>query len=337
MKKKIAFFDSKPYDEESFLQNALISNFDCKFFTMRLSVDSLPLCENFDAVCCFVNDDLSEAIIEGLASYGIKIIALRCAGYNHVDLQAVSRHGLHVVHVPNYSSYAIAEHTVALMLSLNRKIHRAYNRTREANFSINGFLGFDIYQKTIGVVGMGKIARSLVSILKGFGANVIAYDIYADEEYAAKAGIRFTSLDELLRSSDIISLHCPLTKETKHMINEKSIALMKDGVMIINTGRGKLIDSQALIKGLKSGKVGSAGLDVYEEESEYFFEDRSAQTLTDDVLARLLSFHNVIITSHQAFFTREAMQNISRTTLENLLEYFDGKSLSNEVHPLKAP
>lgn len=331
MKKKIAFFDSKPYDEESFMQDSLIGNFDCKFFNMRLSADSLPLCENFDAVCCFVNDDLSAPIVEGLAGYGIKIIALRCAGYNQVDLQAVANHGLHVVHVPAYSSYAIAEHTVALILSLNRKIHKAYNRTRDANFSINGLLGFDIYKKTIGIVGLGKIARSLVSILKGFGANVIAYDIYPDEEYAKEVGICYTSLAEVFSASDILTLHCPLSKETKHMINKESIAMMKDGVMIINTGRGKLIDSQALIKGLKTGKIGSAGLDVYEEESEYFFEDRSEETLTDDVLARLLSFHNVLITSHQAFFTKEAMQNISRTTLENLQEYFDGESLSNKV------
>jgi D-lactate dehydrogenase len=236
-----------------------------------------------------------------------------------------------IVRVPAYSPYATAEHTLALMLTLNRKIHKAYSRTREGNFSLDGLIGFDMHGKTAGIIGTGKIAKILIQALRGMGVNVIAYDLYPDLEFAQQMNVRYLSLDELYQQADFISLHCPLNKETEYLINEKSIARMKDGVMIINTGRGKLINTNALIKGLKSKKIGAAGLDVYEEESDYFFEDRSNNVIDDDVLARLLSFNNVIVTSHQAFFTHEALQNIANTTLQNIQDFVDGKPLVNEV------
>jgi len=255
---------------------------------------------------------------------------LRSAGYNNVDLRAAYGR-IHVVRVPAYSPRAVAEHAVALILSLNRKTHRAYYRTRDGNFSINGFLGFDMYGKTAGVVGTGKIGKAAAEILKGFGMKVLVYDPYPDLSFAELSGVSYVELDELYRRADVVTLHCPLTPETQHMINADSIERMKPGVMIINTGRGKLIDTRALIDGLKSGKVGAAGLDVYEEEGDYFFEDLSAEVITDDVLARLLTFPNVLVTSHQGFFTREALHNIAETTLENIREYAQGGWLRNEI------
>lgn len=330
MKKKIAFFDAKPYDKKSFSEVNKEFGFDITYFETHLNSQTASLSEDFDGVCAFVNDTIDSDVISILANYDIRIIGLRCAGYNNVDFKA-AYNKIHVVRVPAYSPYAVAEHTVALMLSLNRKTHKAYHRTRDANFSINGLLGFDLHGKTAGIVGTGKIGKCVISILKGFGMNVLAYDPYPDDDYAKEAGIRYVSLDDLYAHSDIISLHCPLTQENRHMINAQAIEQMKTGVMLINTGRGKLVDTQGLIDGLKSGKIGYAGLDVYEEESEYFFEDKSLEPITDDMLARLLMFPNLFMTSHQGFFTQEALHNIALTTLNNFNEFFEGGYLKNEI------
>jgi D-lactate dehydrogenase len=278
-----------------------------------------------------VNDIADAQVIRAMAANGVKLIALRCAVYNNVDLNAAQENGIKVVRVPAYSPYAVAEHTVALMLALNRRIPRATWRTRDGNFSLNGLLGFDMHGKTAGIIGTGKIAKILIQILKGFGMNILAYDLYPDNNFAREHQVVYTSLDELYHSSDIISLHCPLTEQTKYLINDYSISKMKDGVMIINTGRGQLIHTNALIEGLKNKKIGSAGLDVYEEEGDYFYEDKSDRIIDDDVLARLLSFNNVIVTSHQAFFTHEALENIASTTLQNIKDFAENKSLANEV------
>jgi len=328
--KIIAFFDTKPYDKKSFDEINKNYNFNIKYFDHRLSPDTVTLAQGADIICIFVNDIVTKDITTSLIENNTKLIALRCAGYNNVDLEAVYKK-LHVVRVPAYSPYAVAEHATALMMGLNRKIHKAYYRTRDGNFSINGLLGFDMHEKTAGVIGTGKIGKCLISILKGFGMKILAYDTYPDREYEKKENITYVDLDNLYKHSDVISLHCPLTPQTKHMINSESISRMKEGVMIINTGRGKLINTKALIEGLKSGKIGSAGLDVYEEESEYFFEDFSNSMIEDDVLARLLTFPNVLITSHQGFFTTEALHNIADTTLSNIVEFFKGGFLKNEI------
>lgn len=327
---KIVFFGTKPYDRESFDRVNQTHGFDIHYHKSHLNAENAILVQGAKAACIFVNDTADAAAIDALHQQGVKLLALRCAGYNNVDLKAAEGK-LRVVRVPAYSPYAVAEHAVALMLSLNRKIHRASWRTRDGNFSLQGLLGFDIHGKTAGIIGTGKIARVLIHILKGFGMQVLAYDIYPDYEYAGKEGIVYTSLDELYQHSDIISLHCPLTEETRYMINEEAIARMKNNVMIINTGRGQLIHTNALIEGLKDKKIGSAGLDVYEEEEEYFYEDVSDRIIDDDVLARLLSFNNVIVTSHQGFFTREALYNIASTTLQNIRDYADHRKLVNEV------
>jgi D-lactate dehydrogenase len=327
---KIAFFDTKPYDHEFFDKVNDKYGFPIKYFKGHLNHDTAELTQGYRVVCAFVNDILDKKVIGTLGQNGIKLIAMRCAGYNNVDLDAAYKN-IHVVRVPAYSPYAVAEHATALMISLNRKTHKAYYRTRDGNFAINGLLGFDMHGKTAGIIGTGKIGRCLVPILKGFGMNVYVYDTSPDEAYAKALGIRYVTLSELYRSSDIISLHCPLTPETNYMINEESIDQMKDGVMIINTGRGKLIKTQALIDALKSGKIGAAGLDVYEEENEYFFEDYSSTVISDDVLARLMTFPNVLITSHQGFFTREALTNIAETTLNNIVEFYNGGYLQNEI------
>lgn len=326
----VAFFDSKPYDEISFKQTNEHFGFNFKFHKGHLNPENVVLTKGVDVVCIFVNADVNAFVIDELVNNGVKLIALRCAGFNNVDL-AAAKDRIKVVRVPAYSPYAVAEHTLALMLTLNRKTHKAYSRTRDGNFSLNGLLGFDMYGKTAGIIGTGKIAKILIQTLRGMGMIVIAYDLYPDREFARQFDVEYTMLDDLYRRSDIISLHCPLTKETEYLINDDSINKMKDNVMIINTGRGKLIHTHALINGLKSKKIGSAGLDVYEEESEYFFEDHSDIVMDDDVLARLLSFNNVIVTSHQAFFTKEAMENIAETTLQNIQDFVDGKVLVNEV------
>ena len=330
MNYKIAFFDTKPYDEVSFNQINQKFGFEIKYFKGHLNINNVPLTKGFDAVCIFVNAVANAEVIDELAKNDVKVIALRCAGYNNVDLNA-AKNRIKVVRVPAYSPYAVAEHTLALMLTLNRKTHKAYNRTREGNFALNGLMGFDMHGKTAGIIGTGKISKILIQTLRSMGLKVIAYDIFPDYAFAEKYEIEYSSLDHLYANADIISLHCPLTKDTEYIINETSIAKMKNGVMIINTGRGKLINTHALIQGLKSKKIGAAGLDVYEEESDYFFEDRSNRVMDDDILARLLSFNNVIVTSHQAFFTQEAMHNIAETTLQNIQDFIDEKPLVNEV------
>lgn len=327
---KIALFDSKPYDEASFKEANKRFGFDIRYYKGHLNQDNVALTKGVDVVCIFVNAVADATVIDELVTNGVKLIALRCAGYNNVDLGA-AKNRIKVVRVPAYSPHAVAEHTLALMLTLNRKIHKAYNRTREGNFALNGLLGFDMYNKTAGIVGTGKIAKILIQILRSMGMKVVAYDLYPDVEFAQKFDVEYTTLGDLYSRSDIISLHCPLTKDTEYIIDDKSIAQMKSGVMIINTGRGKLIQTNALIKGLKNKKIGAAGLDVYEEESNYFFEDRSDKVMGDDVLARLLSFNNVIVTSHQAFFTKEAMENIAETTLQNIYDFEVGEMLVNEV------
>lgn len=334
---KIAFFGTKPYDRESFDAVNQEYEFDIHYHKSHLNADSAILARGDEAACIFVNDTADAGAIRALADQGVRLLALRCAGFNNVDLQAAAENGLTVVRVPAYSPHAVAEHAVALMLSLNRKIHRAYWRTRDGNFSLHGLLGFDLYGRTAGIVGTGRIARVLIRILQGFGMNVIAYDPYPDAEYALNNHVLYTSLDDLYRRSDIISLHCPLTESTRYMINERSIARMKDGVILINTGRGRLIHTPALIEGLKEKKIGAAGLDVYEEEAEYFYEDQSDKIIDDDVLARLLSFNNVIVTSHQGFFTAEALHNIARTTLRNVADFAAGKPLENEVKRNEKP
>ena len=330
MSYKIAFFGAKPYDIASFDKVNEKYNYDIKYFKGHLNPNNVVLTQDVDAVCIFVNDTADAAVIDAMADNGVKLLALRCAGFNNVDLEA-AKGKLPVVRVPAYSPYAVAEYSLALMLSLNRKIHRAYWRTRDGNFSLNGLMGFDMHGKTVGIIGTGKIAKILIRILKGLGMHILAYDVYPDYKFAEEEGITYTTLDELYKSSDIISLHCPLTEQTRYIINDDSIAKMKDGVMIINTGRGQLIHTNALIEGLKEKKISAAGLDVYEEEGGYFYEDKSDKIIDDDVLARLLSFNNVIVTSHQAFFTKEAMHNIAETTLQNIEDFRQNRPLVNEV------
>ncbi len=327
---KIAFFGAKPYDIASFDKVNEKYNYDIRYYRGHLNPNNVVLTQDTDAVCIFVNDTADAAVIDAMVDNGVKLLALRCAGFNNVDLKA-AKGKLPVVRVPAYSPYAVAEYSLALMLSLNRKIHRAYWRTRDGNFSLNGLMGFDMHGKTTGIIGTGKIARILIRLLKGFGMRILAYDLYPDMKFAGEEGISYVSLDELYRESDIISLHCPLTDQTKYMIDKDSIDKMKEGVMIINTGRGQLINTNDLIEGLKEKKIAAAGLDVYEEEGEYFYEDKSDKIIDDDVLARLLSFNNVIVTSHQAFFTKEALHNIAETTLQNIEDFRCHRPLVNEV------
>ncbi|QEN05239.1 2-hydroxyacid dehydrogenase [Thiospirochaeta perfilievii] len=323
---KIVFYDSKQYDIDSFEKENRDFNYKLKFLDFKLTIETVELAKGYDAVCVFVNDIITEPIITRLHELGIKIIALRCAGYNNIDFKSAFNK-VHVVRVPSYSPYAVAEHAMALIMTLNRKTHKAYNRTKESNFNIGGLMGFDLYKKNIGVIGTGKIGQKFIDIANGFGMNVLAYDKFPNTNLK----VTYCDLDTLYRESDIISLHCPLLKETEHIINRDSIKKMKDGVMIINTSRGGLIDAKDLINGLKSRKIGSAGLDVYEEEAEYFFEDFSNDMISDDKLARLISFPNVLITSHQAFLTNEALKNIANTTLNNIKNFKDKEYIDNEV------
>ena len=327
---KIAFFGAKPYDIASFDKVNEKYNYDIRYYKGHLNPNNVVLTQDTDVICIFVNDTADAAVIDAMVDNGVKLLALRCAGFNNVDLKA-AKGKLPVVRVTAYSPYAVAEYSLALMLSLNRKIHRAYWRTRDGNFSLNGLMGFDMHGKTIGIIGTGKIAKILIRLLKGFGMRILAYDLYPDMKFAGEEGISYVSLDELYRESDIISLHCPLTDQTKYMIDKDSIDKMKEGVMIINTGRGQLINTNDLIEGLKEKKIAAAGLDVYEEEGEYFYEDKSDKIIDDDVLARLLSFNNVIVTSHQAFFTKEALHNIAETTLQNIEDFRCHRPLVNEV------
>lgn len=332
MKGKIVFFDSKDYDRESFETVNKSFGFETVYYKDRLSLSTVSLANGADAVCVFVNDECDANVIDALAAKGVKLIALRCAGFNNVDLNAAAGR-IRVVRVPAYSPHAVAEFAVTLMLALNRKVYRSVQRTRDANFKLDGLLGFDMYGKTAGIIGMGRIAKELIRILRGFGMEVLAYDLHPDMEFAEQNGVKIVTLEELYAGSDIISLHCPLTEDTKFLINADSIMNMKYGVIIINTGRGKLIHTEDLIDGLRSHQIGGAALDVYEEEQDYFYEDRSDRMIDDDKLALLLMMPNVIITSHQAFFTREALHNIAVTTLENVRSYMTGEPLANEVKP----
>jgi len=316
---KVAIFSAKKYDRE-FLNAANDSRHELRFFEPHLNEETIGLATGFEAVCVFVNDQVNAAVIAKLGSLGVRLVALRCAGYNNVDLSAATRHGITVARVPAYSPYAVAEHAIALMLALNRKVHRAYNRVREGNFALDGLIGFDMHDKTVGLVGTGQIGTVVAQILSGFGCPILAFDPFPNAT-CRSLGVRYVELNELLAQSDIISLHCPLTQEDKHMINGAAIRRMKNGVMLINTSRGALLDTVAIIEGLKSGRIGYLGLDVYEEEEEIFFEDRSGLILSDDVFARLLTFPNVVITGHQAFFTREALMNIAATTIDNITKF----------------
>ena len=315
---KVAFYDAKPYDKPSFERYGEAHGMQFRFLETKLNEDTVDLANGCDAVCVFVNDTVNAAVIERLYALGVKLIALRSAGYNNVDVRAAFGK-IHVVHVPAYSPYAVAEHAMALLLTSVRRIHKAYNRTRNFNFSLNGLTGFDFHGKTVGVIGTGKIGRIFIDICRGFGMKVIAYDPYPAEG----AGIEYVSLDDLFARSDVISLHCPLNDSTFHTVNADAIAKMKKGVVIVNTSRGALIDAEALLDGIKSRKIGAACLDVYEEEADIFFEDRSGHILDDDLLSRLISMPNVIVTSHQAFLTEEALGNIAETTVNNIRSYFD--------------
>lgn len=322
--KKIAFFDTKPYDKIWF--DKFNDQFEIDYFEGKLTPKTCKLVKDYDGVVAFVNDDIDKKVIDTMYSEKVPVLAMRCSGYNNVDLKA-AQGKIQILRVPAYSPYAVAEHAMALILTLNRKIHKAYIRTRDFNFSLNRLIGFDIHGKTVGVIGTGQIGRVFIDICRGFGANVLAYDKYPAEDNS----INYVELETLFRESDIISLHCPLTKETHHIINKDSIAMMKQGVYLINTSRGSLIESQSLLDGLTSGKVGAAGLDVYEEESDLFYEDFSNIVIKDDILSILVSRPNVIITSHQAFLTEEALQGIARVTLSNLKEYFQTGSCANEI------
>lgn len=321
---KIAFFDTKPYDKEWF--DKLNTDYSIKYIESKLTPDTAHAARGCKAVVAFVNDTVSDETIDELCEIGVKLIAMRCAGYNNVDLK-YAKDKIDVVRVPVYSPYAVAEHTMALLLAINRKIPRAFIRTRDFNFSLNGLTGFDLHGKTAGVIGTGQIGRIFIDICKGFGMNVIAYDPYPAEGH----GIEYVELDKLLTESDVISLHCPLTSSTRYIINEASLSKVKDGVIILNTSRGQLIDSDALLQALKDKRVGGAGLDVYEEETDMFFEDYSGSVIQDDVLALLVTMPNVIITSHQAFLTNEALHKIAEVTLFNLKQFFSGESLKNAV------
>ena len=324
---RVAFYDTKAYDKPSFEHYGGLRDMQFRFLETKLNEDTVDLAKDCDAVCVFVNDDVNAAVIDKLYQYGVKMIALRSAGYNNVDVKAAFGK-IHVVHVPAYSPYAVAEHAIALLLTSVRRIHKAYNRTREFNFSLSGLTGFDFHGKTVGVVGTGKIGRIFMDICRGFGMRVIAYDKFPVKD----SDIGYVTLDELFARSDIISLHCPLTDETRHMIDAAAIGKMKKGVVIVNTSRGGLIDAEALLEGIKARKIGAACLDVYEEEADVFFEDRSGHILNDDLLSRLISMPNVIVTSHQAFLTEEALNNIAETTVNNILSYFSNDGIcDNEL------
>ncbi|MBQ8567446.1 MAG: 2-hydroxyacid dehydrogenase [Clostridia bacterium] len=323
---KIAFFDAKPYDKDSFEKYINNTEISIKYFDTKLNEDTVELANGYEGVCAFVNDDINKNVIDALCSYGITILVMRCAGYNNVDIK-YAKGKIRVARVPSYSPYSIAEHAMAMLLCSVRKIHRAYIRTKDFNFSLNGLTGFDLNGKTVGIVGTGRIGKAFLDLCKGFNMNILAYDkicTYTDF-------VRYVPLDEIFAKSDIISLHCPLNDETYHLINESAISKMKKGVILINTSRGALIDAEALLDGIKSRKIGGACLDVYEEESDFFFEDLSGHIIKDDILARLISMPNVIVTSHQAYLTSEALENIARTTVENIIALKSSQGCENEI------
>lgn len=334
---KIAVFDSKHYDIESFNEtlekytkdvgtDRLSVILDFQFFENRLTSKTVKLAYGFDAVCVFVNDEITKDVIDSLVEYGVGLIALRCAGYNNVDI-SYAKNRIKVVRVPAYSPYAVAEHAMAMLLTLVRKTHKAYIRTRDHNFTLDGLVGFDLHDKTVGVIGTGKIGRTFINICEGFGMKVLAYDKFPIKD----SEIEYTSLKELLERSDIISLHCPLTEETYHIIDSKAIRRMKNHAIIVNTSRGALIDSAALLEGIRDKNIGGACLDVYEEEADVFYEDQSEEIPTDEILSNLIMMPNVVLTSHQAFLTKEALNNIAYTTIDNIKTWYSGRELTNEV------
>lgn len=327
---KIAFFDTKPYDKPSFEKYGEKYGVKFKFFETKLTPDTVGLARGYDGVCVFVNDTVNAEVIDRLHEMGVNVVALRCAGFNNVDVKH-ARGKVHVLRVPAYSPYAVAEHAMALLLTSIRRVHKAYIRSKDFNFSLSGLTGFDLHGKTVGVVGTGKIGRVFVDICRGFGMNVLAYDKYPSWELEKEGKARYVSLDTLLRESDIISLHCPLTDETYHMFDEAAIEKCKKGVVLINTSRGALVDAEALLSGIKARKVGAACLDVYEEESDLFFEDNSGHIMEDDTLARLISMPNVLVTSHQAFLTEDALENIAETTVSNIINLTKNGQCPNEL------
>jgi len=327
---KIAFFDAKPYDKPAFDKYGEADGIEFKYFETKLNEDTVELAAGYDGVCVFVNDTVNAPVIERLSRLDVKVIALRCAGFNNVDMNAAAGK-LKVYRVPAYSPYAVAEHTMALLLTSIRRIHKAYIRSKDFNFSLSGLTGFDLHGKTVGVIGTGRIGRVFIDICRGFGMKVLAYDKYPDTSIDNGDTVRYTDKEEIFRQSDIISLHCPLNEETAHIINEESLELCKKGVVLLNTSRGGLVDAEALLSAIKSRKVGAACLDVYEEEADLFFEDNSGHIMEDDTLARLISMPNVIVTSHQAFLTEEALSNIAETTVKNLTDFRDGEKNQNEL------
>jgi D-lactate dehydrogenase len=325
---KVAFYSTQPYDKEYFEHSN--TQHDIIFYEVQLNEQTVNLAKGCNAVCAFVNDQLNAAVIKLLAEIGIKIIAQRCAGFNNVDLAAAAQNNVAIVRVPAYSPHAVAEHALALIMTLNRKTHKAYNRVREGNFSLDRLTGFDLFGKTIGIIGTGKIGQCFANIMLGLGCKILAFDIIANKELEA-AGVQYLPLMDLLEQSDIVSLHCPLTEQTKHLINKNTLSVMKNGAMLINTSRGALIDTKAAIDALKKGKLGYLGIDVYEQEEKLFFHDLSENIIEDDVIMRLLSFSNVLITAHQGFLTHEALTQIAEVTLQNLSDYEQGKKLVNAV------
>ncbi len=327
---KVAVFSAKTYDRK-FLEAANTDyGHELVFFEPSLNVNTAILASSFPAVCVFVNDQLDEKALQALQEQDTCLIALRCAGFNNVNLKVAAQLGMTVVRVPAYSPYAVAEHTIGLILTLNRQLHRAYNRVREGNFALEGLLGFDLHDHTVGIIGTGKIGAIVMQILKGFGCHLLAYDLYPNPDCQA-LGAKYVELPELFRTSDIISLHCPITPQTYHLIDSQALEQMKQGVMLINTSRGALIDTKAVIDALKSKKIGYLGLDVYEQESDLFFEDLSNEVIQDDVFQRLLTFPNVIITGHQAFFTANALDKIAQTTLSNITDFEQGHHCPNQI------
>ena len=327
---KIALFSAKTYDRDHFELANQGFGYQLDYFDVRLDLKTVRLAHQYPVVCAFVNDDLSRPVLAELAANGTRVLAMRCAGYNNVDLQAAQDLGIRVVRVPAYSPEAVAEHTVGLMMTLNRRIHKAYQRTRDANFALDGLVGFNMFGRTAGIIGTGKIGIATLRILKGFGMRLLVSDPYQNQA-AVDLGAEYVDLDTLFRESDVISLHCPLFKENYHLLNAESFAKMKKGVMIINTSRGGLLDSTAAIEALKQGTIGALGLDVYEEEQELFFEDKSNEVITDDVFRRLSACHNVLFTGHQAFLTKEALLAIASTTLDNVRSFLAGNTNGNEV------
>ena len=327
---KIAFFDAKPYDKPSFEAQGKEKGIKFKFFETKLNEDTVSLANGYDGVCVFVNDTVNAAVIDRLVEMGVKVVALRCAGFNNVDMKYAFGK-VHVLRVPAYSPYAVAEHTMALLLTSIRRIHKAYIRTRDFNFSLSNMTGFDLYGKTVGVIGTGRIGRVFIDICRGFGMRILCFDKYPAAGLDNGDTVRYVSLDELFENSDIISLHCPLTEDTYHIIDENTLEKCKKGVVLLNTSRGALVDAEALLNGIKSRKVGAACLDVYEEEADFFFEDFSGHIMEDDILARLISMPNVIVTSHQAFLTEEALENIAETTVQNIVDMMNNNQCPNEL------